>query len=526
MSKNGLSTLWRLAAILLTVAIVAASCGDDGEDDEPASPETPSEQPADEPDEPAEPAAQDPEDAETEEPATEAEPSEASEQPTEEPDEPADETSAEEDEAPAQSSEPVVVEMYAAEFLGDFINGVIDSFEAEYPNVDVELQTFDSYDAVFDSYVLAEEQGNQPAIANLFEVLTQQARDTGYFKPLHEAVAGRSDIGGVPVNLDEMLDGVANYYLQGGEYYSLPWNASTALTFANMDVLVEAGIASDVHDMAAIPRTYSDMTAACGIIRSSLDGVDCLWWPASSWYLEMAMVQQGALLVNNGNGREGRATEIDLTSEPVLTHSRFWVDSAASGDFPAYADFGSGVGRFGSSNLAFFILSSGAFNLFEGASADNGWTLGAAPLMAPDGPNHGQTLGGSTIYLGDGLAPDVEDAALQFLFYMVQPEQAAELVRAQGYVAITPAANQILEDEGFYDDRPWRRALIEAFALVEGTTPSNSGALFGSFRDYRGTYTNAITSVINEGGDLEEALADATAEINSLIEEYNLLVGG
>ena len=523
MSKYGQSTVWRLAAILLTATIVAAACGDDGEGDEPASPETPAEQPAAEP---AEPAAEDPEDVAAAEPATETEPAETSEQPADAADDPAAEAPADEDEAPAQPAEPVVVEMYAAEFLGDFINGVIDSFEADYPHIDVQLQTFDSYDAVFDSYVLAEEQGNEPAIANLFEVLTQQARDTGYFKPLHEAIGGRSDIGGVPVNLDEMLDGVANYYLQDGEYYSLPWNASTALTFANMDVLVDAGIASDVHDMAAIPRTYSDMTATCGIIRSSLDDVDCLWWPASSWYLEMSMVQQGALLVNNGNGREGRATEIDLTSDAVLTHSRFWVDSAAAGDFPAYADFGSGVGRFGSSNLAFFILSSGAFNLFEGAAADNGWSLGAAPLIAPDGPNHGQTLGGSTIYLTDGLAPEVEDAALQFLFYMVQPEQAAELVRAQGYVAITPAANQILEDEGFYDDRPWRRALIEAFALVEGTTPSNSGALFGSFRDYRGIYTNAITSVINDGGDLEAALADATAEINTLIEEYNLLVGG
>ena len=170
------------------------------------------------------------------------------------------------------------------------------------------------------------------------------------------------------------------------------------------------------------------------------------------------MVQQGALLVNNGNGREGRATEIDLTSDDALTHSRFWVDSAAAGDFPAYADFGAGVGRFGSSNLAFFILSSGAFNLFEETSADKGWTLGAAPLIAPDGPNYGQTLGGSTIYLTDGLAPEVEDAALSFLFYLVAPEQAAELVRAQGYVAITPAAEQILEDEGFYDDRPHRRA--------------------------------------------------------------------
>ena len=109
---------------------------------------------------------------------------------------------------------------------------------------------------------------------------------------------------------------------------------------------------------------------------------------------------------------------------------------------------------------------------------------------------------------------------------MVQPENAAELTRVQGYVPITPAANQILEDEGFYDDKPWRRALTEAFELVEGTTPSNSGALFGSFRDYRSIYVDAMTRVINEGDDLVEALRAAEAEINALIEEYNLLVDG
>ncbi len=506
MRKNRDSKVCCLAAILLTAALITASCGDSNE----SAPSPPTlEQPATSPtesiatSESAESAEQTPD------------PANSSTAPAEEP----------ADEDPPEPAEPLVVEMYAVEFLADYINGVIDSFEAEYPNIDISLQTFDSYDAVFDSYVLAEEQGNQPAMANLFEVLTQQARDTGYFKPLHEALGGRSSVGGIPVNLNEMLDGVANYYLDDGEYYSLPWNASTALTFANMDLLVEAGIAADVDDFAAIPRTYSEMTEACATIRNNLTDVDCLWWPASSWYLEMSMVQQGALLVNNGNGREGRATEIDLTSDAALTHSRFWVDSAAAGDFPAYTDFGAGVGRFGSSNLAFFILSSGAFNLFEGSSADNGWTLGAAPLIAPDGPNYGQTLGGSTIYLTDGLAPEVEDAALAFLFYMVAPEQAAELVRAQGYVAITPAAEQILEDEGFYDERPHRRALSEAFALVEGTTPSNSGALFGSFRDYRDIYTDTITTVINDGGDLEAALSDATAEINTLIEEYNLLVG-
>ena len=238
------------------------------------------------------------------------------------------------------------------------------------------------------------------------------------------------------------------------------------------------------------------------------------------------MVQQGALLVNNGNGREGRATEISLTSPAVLAPSRFWADSAASGDFPAYAEFGAAAGRFGSSKLAFFPLSSGAFGLFEGFAADNGWTLGAAPFLAPDGPNQGQTLGGSTIYLTDGLDSAVEDAALQFLFFMVQPENAAELTRVHGYVPITPAANRILEEEGFYDDKPWRRALTVAFELVEGTTPSNSGALFGSFRDYRSIYVDTMARVINEGDDLVEALRAAEAEINSLIEEYNLLVDG
>ncbi len=518
-------TLRRLLAIMLAVAVVAAACGgteDETTTGEPPQPPPPAAEPDDEPTAaqepppPAEEPASDSTAAETvsDEPAEEAPPPPPSEEPPPPPP-PADEP-----------PEPVTVKMYAAEFLGEFIEGVIAEFEAAYPHVTVDLQTFDSYDAVFDSYVLAEEQGNEPAILNLFEVLTQQARDTGYFKPIADAVAGRSDIGGVPVNLDEMLDGVANYYLAGGEYYSLPWNASTALTFANMDVLVAAGIAADVGDVESIPRTYSEMTAACATIRTSLEDVDCFWWPTSSWWLEMSMVQQGALLVNNGNGRERRATEISLTSPAALAPSRFWVDSAASGDFPAYGDFGAAAGRFGGSELAFFPLSSGAFGLFEGSAAEGGFTLGAAPFLAPDGPNQGQTLGGSTIYLTDGLDPATEEAALQFLFFMVQPEHAAELTRVLGYVPITPAANRILEEEGFYDDKPWRRALTEAFELVEGTTPSNSGALFGSFRDYRGIYENAVTRVINEGGDLVEALEAAEVEINSLMEEYNLLVDG
>ena len=511
--------LWRPLAMMLALAVVAAACGgtDDAETGESPQPPPPAAEPAaaeEPPPPPAEEPASDSTPAETvtEEPTAEAP---AAPPPSEEPPPPADEP-----------PEPVTVEMYAAEFLGEFIEGVIADFEAAYPHITVDQQTFDSYDAVFDSYVLAEEQGDEPAILNLFEVLTQQARDTGYFKPIVDAVAGRSDISGMAVNLDEMLDGVANYYLDDGEYYSLPWNASTALTFANMDVLVDAGVASDVNDMGAIPRTYSEMTAVCATIRANLTDVDCFWWPPSSWWLEMAMVQQGALLVNNGNGREARATEISLTSPAVLAHSRFWANSAASGDIPAYADFGAGVARFGSSNLAFFPLSSGAFGLFEGSATDNGWTLGAAPFVAPDGPNQGQTLGGSTIYLTDGLDPATEDAALQFLFFMVQPENAAELTRVQGYVPITSAANQILEEEGFYDDKPWRRALTEAFELVEGTTPSNSGALFGSFRDYRSIYVDTMTRVINEGDDLVEALRAAEAEINSLIEEYNLLVDG
>ena len=129
MTKNRLSTAWRLAAILLAATILAAACGGADEADAPASTPTLSEQPVTEPAEPAEDA-----------PAP---------------------TTDDEDREPPPPAAPVVVEMYAAEFLADYINGVIDSFEAEYPNVDVSLRTFDSYDAVFDSYVLAEEHGQR-----------------------------------------------------------------------------------------------------------------------------------------------------------------------------------------------------------------------------------------------------------------------------------------------------------------------------------------------------------------------------
>ena len=529
MSMHKQSIGWRLAAILLTVNIVAASCGDDGEDEQPASPETPSEQPADGPDEPAEPT-KDPEDAETEEPdaddeATAPEP-EATPEPTAapEPEATPEPTAAPEPVGLAQAG-PVTLEFYMVSWLLEYMDPQITAFQEHFPNVAIEPRLFETYDDTFDNYVLAQEQGENPALVNMFEVLTQQSRDTGYFKSVAEAIGGRDEINGFDSTLSDVVPGAANYYKQDGEYFSLPFNSSTALVYANMDLLVEAGVASHVGDTDAIPSTWDDLSTACEAIVSRT-GARCAWWLINPWWLEMAMTQMDAELVNNGNGRQERATQINLTSVESLAFHNFWADLAAEGYWVNYGESGDPDADFAAGDLAFISHSSGRLSRYTGVGAENGFAMAPAPLWHNDEiPNAGQTLGGSTIYLADGLDELEEEAALTFMMFLLTADPAADLHKLWGYVPINDRAYDLLVDEGWFEESPNSQAVIDAFSLVQGYSFGTAGPLFGSFRDYRSVWGSAMEDIIINGAPVADTLATAEAEINSLMEEYNLLVG-
>ena len=85
------------------------------------------------------------------------------------------------------------------------------AFEAAFPQYDLELRVLDGYNNAYDLYTLAQEQGDPPELLQGTSSNTQAPRDSGFFKPLHEAVDGRTEINGVPVRLDEIVGPAATF---------------------------------------------------------------------------------------------------------------------------------------------------------------------------------------------------------------------------------------------------------------------------------------------------------------------------
>lgn len=409
----------------------------------------------------------------------------------------------------------------------DWLEEVAASFESSFPNINVSLRIFGSYEELIDQYTLTVEQGTQPELALIFEVGTQFARDTGWFRPLVEAVGDREEILGLPVDLSDIIGPVASYYVLDGQFTSMPWASSSAIFYANMDLLVEAGLAADVDDVAAIPTTWQELEAACEVIVG--DGVarGCITWPNHGWFFEQWLGQQNTPMVNNGNGRDARATEVVLTSDAAINIASWWQRMHDQG-FYVYTgvqrDWNGTTQALQAGEVAFILTSSASARGVTDTATEAGITVrtGRMPYDAEVGWT-GNLIGGSTIWLTDGLDSEIEDAALAFLLYLTNTENAATWHQVSGYLPIRESAVELLEAQGWFEENP---NFFTASDQINNSTvtPATSGALFGTFIPTRDLVTQAMeVLMLSGGGDPAEVLADAEAEANLLLEEYNLL---
>ena len=398
------------------------------------------------------------------------------------------------------------------------------AFEAAFPQYDLELRVLDGYRNAYDLYTLAQEQGDPPELLQGTSSNTQAPRDSGFFKPIHEAIAGRAEINGIPVRLDEIVGPAAMFYQLDGEYYELPWNASTPIVFGNMDLLVEAGVAADVNDFAAIPSTWAEVHEVCAIIVEKFDDVDCINFGAGGWYFENALAMQGAFMANNENGRGGDCvTEVLFNSQEAvdylawhksLEEAGYWVDYGRAEYNITWAD----------SKLALHMTSSAAARGRVEIGEGNGFTVGADRMPYNQDVEYvGNTVGGGMILLTDGLEPEVEEGALTFLMYLLEPENIANWHKSTGYIPVTQSGFDYLEAEGWFEENP-TFAVATNQLTNSARAPQTAGAIFGSFAQVYQMYREVFQNILRNDADIQESLDRLKAEADLLIEEYNLLV--
>lgn len=69
---------------------------------------------------------------------------------------------------------------------------------------------------------------------------------------------------GVPVNFDDFIKPVVDYYTIDGKFTSMPWNSSSPTLYSNTAMLAELGL-------DAPPATWQELEAACAIAMEKKD---------------------------------------------------------------------------------------------------------------------------------------------------------------------------------------------------------------------------------------------------------------
>ncbi|MBC7811149.1 MAG: extracellular solute-binding protein, partial [Burkholderiales bacterium] len=176
-----------------------------------------------------------------------------------------------------------------------------------------------------------------------------------------------------------------------------------------------------------------------------------------------------------------------------------------------------------SGQTAMAAYSSSDTTLYTDTGLANGFEVVASflPYNQETGWT-GNIIGGATLWLVGGLEAEVEDGALSFLLYMSNTENAADWHQTTGYMPIRTSSVEMLTGSGWFEENP--NQSVAADQIAQSTiTPATQGALLGIFNDMRNIVTQSVDTVLLTDADPATVLADAEAEANTVLEEYNLL---
>jgi sn-glycerol 3-phosphate transport system substrate-binding protein len=421
---------------------------------------------------------------------------------------------------------PVTIDVWLNDFpwpgLKNAVTRCTEEFGKAHPGYEVKLR-FVNYWTMPARVAKAVEEGRPPAVAEYYYTNTQQARDakakdgTPLYTSVGEAIGGRTEILGEPVVIDDIVAAARDYYSYDGELFSVPRNTSTALLFANRTFLAEAGISE-------LPRTWDELEAACAAVAELPNPpTHCSTWPVHGWLFQQAIAQQGGLLADHDNGRSGRAEKVDLASDEMIAYVTWWQQLHKKGYYTYTGREGDWLGAFkafASGQVAFTIASSHEVNTIVRAGRDAGFEVGVG-WVPHNGrvPDAGAIIGGDSTFLAAGLDKATEDGALAFLQYLLNPANAASLHKAGDWIPITEASVDVLDDDGWFAEKPYLRVATEQLHAATNT-PASRGALLGDFAGIQHVMDEAMIDVLVSGADPVTRFTRATTEAQALLDDY------
>ena len=391
--------------------------------------------------------------------------------------------------------------------LQEALDSIVDNFNNSQDKIVVKAEYQGSYDESLTKFNAVAGTNSAPTMIQTFEIGTMSMINSGNIVPIQEFIdADGYDMSGLE-------DNIVNYYSLDGRFYSMPFNSSTPVMYYNKDAFKAAGL-----DPEAPPSTYEEVEAVSKAIAETNPNMKGFAFQAYGWLWEQLLANQGALLLNNDNGRTDTPTEIGWTEEEGKSIFE-WVKRMV--DDQTFANYGTN----GDNMVAGFLAGDVAMFLQSSASARNvinnaPFEVGIAFLPHPENKERaGVVIGGASLWMIDGK-PDAETkAAWEFMKFVQSPEIQAHWHVGTGYFAINPDAYNQEVVKKAWEEKPQISVTVQQLQATKSSF-ATQGALMDMLPQGRKIMESALETIYN-GGDIDSTYADAVAQFNRAIEQAN-----
>jgi sn-glycerol 3-phosphate transport system substrate-binding protein len=401
------------------------------------------------------------------------------------------------------------------------LQALVESFNSSQNEVTVNLVFQGTYDDSLNKFLTSSGRASElPALIQIEDASTQLMVDSQEITPVQDFIDREN------YDLSNFEPRVLDYYRVGDRLYSMPFNLSSPVLYYNKNDFREVGL-----DPEKPPQTLEDVKAysekllkkdSSGNITRSGIALDVMPWDFEEW-----LAKAGALYVNNGNGRDARATEAVFNGPEGKAIFEWWADMVKSGlafnvgRNPTYTD---GLLAVASGRASMTITTSAAlrsiFDVLEAGGA-KGVELGVGPVPAPQSPDGGISVAGASLWIVKARPEAEQEAAWKFIKFLVEPAQQAEWYAGSGYFPIRSDAFDLPAAQEAEAHYPYLRVAPQEFQQG-ARNRATQGFLLGPFSKIRSEIVaTAIESMILTDTPPDEAIDKAASDATQAIKEYN-----
>lgn len=401
----------------------------------------------------------------------------------------------------ASAQEPVELTMFYPVAVGgpltEVVDGLVDDFEAEHPDIRIEAVYAGNYDDTRVRALSALASGDPPELSVLFSIDLFELVDQDVIVPFDEVIdddAGR-----------EWLEGFYPALMENGQLdgqtYGVPFQRSTIVLYWNKDLFREAGLDPDRP-----PENWEEMAEMGATIREETDSwgvmVPSTGYPY--WMFQAFAYQNGHRLMSEDG------TEVYFDDPAAIEALEYWVSLGEEEAMPdGTIEWGTLRQNFLDGTTAMMWHSTGNLTAVRN---DAEFDFGVA--MLPRQEQRGSPTGGGNFYLFKDASEAERKAAVTFVRWMTAPERAAAWSIETGYMGTSEAAYETEALREYTEDFP---AAAVARDQLEHATAELSTYAGGRVRD---ALNDAVQAALTGEEEPADALREAQSRADRALRRY------